>query len=74
MNMTLFQLVTIDSPVKLTDKGNKTLHFIREKLSKSPQFLQDFIEDGLEGLEIGLSFNKKGEGEFFERMVDRDLW
>ncbi len=71
--MTLFQLVTFDYPVKLTEKGNKTLNRIREGLNHSPQLFQQFIARSIEGVEIGLSLAKKGEGEFFEKLVDRDL-
>lgn len=71
--MTLFQVVTIDSPIKLTSKGNKRLKVLRQKLEQAPKRLQKIMKEGLEGIEIAVSLVSAEEKKFFDELIERDL-
>ncbi len=72
--MTLFQLVNINSPLSLTQEGNKRLNdLIRKKPFINPSFLREFLKEGLEGLQIAASLSKEEGPQFFDELVDRDL-
>ena len=73
MNMTLFQLVNINSPLSLTQEGNKRLNDLIKGKPFKPGFLREFLKEGFEGLQIAASLTKEEGPQFFDELVDRDL-
>ena len=73
--MTLFQLVTVENPVKLTPKAKVLWPQLREQLEKVN--VSAFLKNTVEGLEIGLNLIKSGdntdENPYFVELVHRDL-
>ena len=50
--MTLFQLVNINSPLSLTQEGNKRLNDLIKGKPLKPGFLREFLKEGFEGLAL----------------------
>lgn len=76
--MTIFQLVTFESPIKLTPKAKEQIEFLAEKLDpKELENLQEkafsFAKDSWDGLMIGLSLAKKGDEPYFVDFCEREL-
>lgn len=69
--MTLFQLVTVENPLKLTPKARNLWPEIRKAVENLN--LTQFLKEGLEGLEIGLALGKKHDEDYFLEMIERDL-
>lgn len=69
--MTLFQIVTIENPIKLTPQAKGQLEILSEKLN--PSMLANFAKESWEGLLIGLSLGKEGDDPYFIDFCERDL-
>lgn len=69
--MTLFQIVTVENPIKLTPKAKTLWPEVKSQLAKAN--LYQLLKDSLEGLEIGLALAKDNENEYFVEMCQRDL-
>lgn len=69
--MTLFQMVTVENPIKLTPKARNLWPEIQKTLAKAD--LVQLFKDTVEGLEIGLSLAKEQENNYFVEMCQRDL-
>lgn len=76
--MTIFQLVTLENPIKLTPKGQGTLNYLSEKLDPKnlatlPDKALELAKDSWDGLMIGLSLGEKGDDPYFVDFCERDL-
>ncbi len=69
--MKLFQMVTLESPIKLTPEARVQLNRWTTKID--PQTLTHFAKESWEGLMIGLSLGKKGDDPYFVDFCERDL-
>ncbi|MCF8059583.1 MAG: hypothetical protein K9K67_09820 [Bacteriovoracaceae bacterium] len=69
--MTLFQVVTLDSPIKLTPKGQKQLQTFGNFIT--PANWKKLIIDSLDAIEEGLSLSKSGKDQYFMEKIDKDL-
>lgn len=69
--MTLFQMVTVENPIKLTPKAKSLWPEIQKTLAKAD--LVQLFKDTVEGLEIGLALAKEQENNYFVEMCQRDL-
>ena len=69
--MTLFQLVTVENPVKLTPKAKDLWPQLKGTLTSVKVY--DLVKNTLEGLEIGLSLVREQESPYFVEMCNRDL-
>ena len=76
--MTLFQLVTLESPIKLTQKAKGQLmkwsdEFAGESLSSLSNKALDVVKDGWEGLLIGISLAQRTDDSYIVDYCERDL-
>lgn len=76
--MKIFQLVTLESPVKLTPLAKDQLQKLTQRLSvdeleKLPDLAANFAKDSWEGLLIGLSLAKKTGESYFVDFCEREL-
>jgi hypothetical protein len=70
--MTLFQLIQVRPPIRLTHEGEKRWELIKSHAVNDPNKLYALLKEGLEGITDALHFSREGS-PFFDEMIDHDL-